>query len=78
MIQQKNICANCKTIVTKNNIKVVKGLPICLCCLEYNHINYEALANEFSYLMNELMIDLETGRKSYCPNFMSISTAKGV
>jgi hypothetical protein len=74
MTSETIICANCKTIVTKNNIRVVKGLPICLCCLEYNHINYEALANEFSYLMNELMIDLETGRKTNRHNLVALGT----
>lgn len=58
MIPEKMLCANCKTLVTKENIKVVKGFFICLCCLEYNHINYEALGREriiFSAKMNELI-----------------------
>jgi len=52
------LCANCKTLVTKENINVVNGFFICLCCLEYNHINYEALRQEriiFSDKMNELI-----------------------
>ena len=58
MIPEKMLCANCKTLVTKENIKIVKGFFICLCCFEYNHINYEALGQEgiiFSAKMNELI-----------------------
>jgi hypothetical protein len=58
MTSEKMLCANCKTLVTKESIKVVKGFFICLCCLEYNHINYEALGQEriiFSDKMNELI-----------------------
>ena len=52
------LCANCKTLVTRENINVVKGFFICLCCLEYNHINYEALEQRriiFSAKLNELI-----------------------
>jgi len=55
-------CANCKTSVTRESIKAVKGFFICLCCLEYNHINYEALEQEriiFSNKMSELIIQKE-------------------
>lgn len=55
-------CANCKALATRENIKVVKGFFICLCCLEYNHINYEVLEQErivFSDKMKELIIQKE-------------------
>jgi len=58
MTSEKIICANCKALVPRENIKVVKGFSICLCCLEYNHINYEVLEQEkiiFSTKMNELI-----------------------
>lgn len=58
MTSEKIICANCRTPATRESVKLVKGLFICLCCLEYNHINYEALEQEriiFSYKMNELI-----------------------
>jgi hypothetical protein len=58
MIPEKMLCANCKTLVTKENIKIVKGFFICRCCFEYNHINYEALEQGriiFSDKMSELI-----------------------
>jgi len=62
MIPEKLLCANCKTFVLKNNIKVIKGFRICPCCLENNHINYEALEQDlvvFSNKMNEEIIKKE-------------------
>jgi hypothetical protein len=52
------LCANCKTFVPRNNIRIVKGFPVCLCCVEYNHINYDALDEGlivFSHKMKELI-----------------------
>lgn len=38
----------------RENIKVIKGFFICLCCLEYNHINYEVLEQGHVVFPNEL------------------------
>jgi recombinational DNA repair protein (RecF pathway) len=60
-------CANCKALVPRENIKVVKGFFICLCCLEYNCINYEVLEQEriiFSDKMNELIRQKEQEKRA--------------
>ena len=59
-------CANCKALVPRKNIKVVKGFFICPCCVEYNHINYEVLEQEriiFSAKMNELIRQREQEKR---------------
>ena len=59
-------CANCKALVSRESIKVIKGFFICLCCLEYNHINYEVLEQEriiFSAKMNELIRQREQEKR---------------
>lgn len=66
MEQNKFICANCKALVPRENIKVVNGFFICLCCFEYNNINYEALEQEriiFSDKMSELIREREQERR---------------
>lgn len=66
MTSEKIICANCKALVPRENIKVIKGFPICLCCFEYNHINYEVLEQErniFSAKMNELIRQREQEKR---------------
>ena len=66
MIPDKLLCANCKTFVLNNNLKIIKGFRICSCCLENNHINYDALEQElvvFSNKMNELIIKREQEKR---------------
>ena len=66
MQTEKIICANCKALVPRENIKVVKGFFICFCCFEYNNINYEALEQEriiFSAKMSELIRQREQEKR---------------
>jgi len=67
MTSEKITCANCKALVPRENIRVVKGFFICLCCFEYNNINYEALEQEriiFSDKMNELIRQKEQEKRA--------------
>jgi len=66
MTSEKISCANCKALVPRENIRVVKGFSICLCCFEYNNINYEALEQErivFSDKMSELIRQREQEKR---------------
>lgn len=45
----KIICANCNSLVLKEKTRIIKGIPICLTCLEYNNINFEALTELARY-----------------------------
>ena len=55
---EKIICAKCSGFVPRENIKFVRGIPLCSCCLAYNNINYEALSGRGIILLSEKMQEL--------------------
>ena len=42
-------------LVPRENIKIMRGIPLCCDCLEYNNINYEALKDLAKQLNNSIV-----------------------
>ena len=57
-MSEKIMCVKCSEFVPRENIKFVKGVSLCSCCLTYNNINYEALSGRGIILLSEEMQEL--------------------